>query len=263
MRFLTERFENNHSLLEALHRPLNKIWQGTTPSTERMDADFHGANSFAEALSLFENGDLNLAKKIQGIKLPSLNNEREKKQRVFSPVGGSVCIPKFLASNPFCMRRAKKIRISDKVLSLYYNASVSCRYSAEEVLSVNKKLLDMVNSLTLDGYSIQVYYLNFSQAYNGRTAYTFVYKLKSFQESFNVARSAFVLGSPAMLRGIWFRYIEHCTYELEPRFAYGYGRPYYPDKQELVRNGIINQGDLLVDFQKLENAKQATDLLQE
>ena len=263
MRFLTERFENNHSLLEALHRPLNKIWQGTTPSTERMDADFHGANSFAEALSLFENGDLNLAKKIQGIKLPSLNNEREKKQRVFSPVGGSVCIPKFLASNPFCMRRAKKIRISDKVLSLYYNASVSCRYSAEEVLSVNKKLLDMVNSLTLDGYSIQVYYLNFSQAYNGRTAYTFVYKLKSFQESFNVARSAFVLGSPAMLRGIWFRYIEHCTHELEPSFAYGYGRPYYPDKQELVRNGIIKQGDLLVDFQKLENAKQATDLLQE
>ena len=263
MRFLTERFENNHSLLEALHRPLNKIWQGTTPSTERMDADFHGANSFAEALSLFENGDLNLAKKIQGIKLPSLNNEREKKQRVFSPVGGSVCIPKFLASNPYCMRRAKKIRISDKVLSLYYNASVSCRYSAEEVLSVNKKLLDMVNSLTLDGYSIQVYYLNFSQAYNGRTAYTFVYKLKSFQESFNVARSAFVLGSPAMLRGIWFRYIEHCTHELEPRFAYGYGRPYYPDKQELVRNGIIKQGDLLVDFQKLENAKQATDLLQE
>ena len=64
MRFLTERFENNHSLLEALQRPLNKIWQGTTPSTERMDADFHGANSFAEALSLFENGDLNLAKKI-------------------------------------------------------------------------------------------------------------------------------------------------------------------------------------------------------
>ena len=263
MRFLTERFENNHSLLEALHRPLNKIWQGTTPSTERMDADFHGANSFAEALSLFENGDLNLAKKIQGIKLPSLNNEREKKQRIYSPIGGSVCIPKFLASNPYCMRRAKKIRVSDKVLSLYYNASVSCRYSAEEVLRVNKKLLDMVNSLTLDGYSIQVYYLNFSQAYSGKTAYTFVYKLKSFQESFNVARSAFVLGSPAMLRGIWFRYIEHCTHELEARFAYGYGRPYYPNKQELVRNGIIKQEDVLVDFQKLENAKQATDLLQE
>ena len=263
MRFLTERFENNHSLLEALNRPLNKTWQGTTPSTERMDADFHGANSFAEALSLFENGDLNLAKKIQGIKLPQLNNEREKKQRIFSPVGGSVCIPKFLASNPYCMRRAKKIRVSDKVLSLYYNASVSCRYSAEEVLAVNKKLLDMVNSLTLDGYSIQVYYLNFSQAYSGKTAYTFVYKLKSFQESFNVARSAFVLGSPAMLRGIWFRYIEHCTHELEARFAYGYGRPYYPNKAELVKNGIIKQEDILVDFQKLENAKQATDLLQE
>ena len=263
MRFLTERFENNMSLLEALHRPLNKIWQGTTPSTERMEADFHGANSFAEALSLFAYGDLNLAKKIQGIKLPSLNNEREKKQRIFSAVGGSVCIPKFLASNPYCMRRAKKIRISDKVISLYYNASVSCRYSAEEVLAVNKKLLDMVNSLTLDGYSIQVYYLNFSEAYSGKTAYTFVYKLKSFQESFNVARSAFVLGSPAMLRGIWFRYIEHCTYELETRFAYGYGRPCYPNKQELIRKGIIKQEDVLVDFQKLENARRATDLLQE
>ena len=263
MNFLSERFENNHSLLEALQRPLNKIWQGTTPSTERMDADFHGANNFAEALSLFENGDLALAKKIKDIKLPSLNNEREKKQRVYSPIGGSVCIPKFLASNPYCMRRAKKIRVSDKVLSLYYNASVSCRYSAEEVLTVNKKLLDMVNSLTLDGYSIQVYYLNFSQAYSGKTAYTFIYKLKSFQEAFNVARSAFVLGSPAMLRGIWFRYIEHCTHELESRFAYGYGRPYYPNKQELVKNGIIKQEDVLVDFQKLENAKQATDLLQE
>ena len=129
MKFLTERFDNNYSLLEALNRPLNKIWAGTTPSTERMDADFHGANNFGEALSLFENGDLNLAKKIQGIKLPQLNNEREKKQRIFSPVGGSVCIPKFLASNPYCMRRAKKIRVSDKVISLYYNASVSCAAS--------------------------------------------------------------------------------------------------------------------------------------
>ena len=262
MRFLTERFENNMSLLEALNRPLNKIWAGTTPSTERMDADFHGANNFEEALSLFENGDLALAKKIKDIKLPQLNNEREKKQRIFSPVGGSVCIPKFLASNPYCMRRAKKIRVSDKVLSLYYNASVSRKYSAGEVLAVNKKLLDMVNSLTLEGYSIQVYYINFSQAFSGKTAYAFIYKLKSFQESFNVARSAFVLGSPAMLRGIWFRYIEHCTFELEPLFAYGYGRPYYPTKQELVKSGIIKQDDVLIDFQKLKDAQQATDLLQ-
>lgn len=262
MRFLTERFENNSSLLEALNRPLNKIWARITPSTELMEAGFHGANNFEEALSLFENGDLNLAKKIQGIKLPQLNNEREKKQRIFSPVGGSVCIPKFLASNPYCMRRAKKIRVSDKVLSLYYNASVSSAYSAEEVLAVNKKLLDMVNSLTLEGYSIQVYYLNFTQAYSEKTVYSFIYKLKSFQEAFNVARSAFVLGSPAMLRGIWFRYIEHCTHELESRFAYGYGRPYYPQKQELVKYGIIKQDDVLVDFQKLKDAKQATDLLQ-
>lgn len=262
MRFLTERFENNHSLLEALNRPLNKAWIGVKPSTECMSTDFHGVNNFEEALSLFENGDVNLAKKIQGIKLPQLNNEREKKQRVFSPVGGSVCIPKFLASNPYCMRRAKKIRISDRVLSLYYNASVSCAYSAEEVLAVNKKLLDMVNSLTLSGYSIQVYYLDFSQAYHGKTTYTFIYKLKSFQESFNVARSAFVLGNPAMLRGIVFRYLERCAYELEPRYAYGYGRPYYPNKQELVMSGIVKQEDILVDFQKLKDAKQATDLLQ-
>ena len=72
MRFLTERFENNMSLLEALNRPLNKIWQGTTPSTEHMDADFHGANSFSEALSLFENGDVNLAKKIQVVNLDTI-----------------------------------------------------------------------------------------------------------------------------------------------------------------------------------------------
>lgn len=262
MKFLTERFDNNRSLLEALQRPLNRAWIGTKPSTERMEADFHGVNRFEEALSLFENGDINLANRIKNIKLPSLNNERVKKQRIYSPIGGSVCIAKYLANNPYCMRRSKKQRVNDKVLSLYYNASVSCAYSAEEVLSVNKKLLEMVNSLTLDGYSIQVYYLNFSQAYHGKTAYTFVYRLKSFQESFNIARSAFVLGNPAMLRGIWFKYIEHCTYELETRFAYGYGRPYYPEKQELVKNGVIKQEDILVDFQKLLKAKQATDLLQ-
>lgn len=262
MKYLTERFDNNRSLLEALNRPLNKAWISIRPSTERMYADFHGVNNFEEALKLFENGDLNLANKIKSIKLPQLNNEREKKQRVYSPIGGSVCIAKYLANNPYCMRRSKKQRVGDKVLSFYYNASVSCAYSAEEVLEVNKKLLDMVNSLTLEGYSIQVYYLNLTQADNGKTAYAFIYRLKSFQESFNVARSAFVLGNPAMLRGIWFKYIEHSAYELEASYAHGYGRPYYPDKQELIRSGVLKQEDIFIDFKKLEKAKQATDLLQ-
>ena len=262
MNFLVERFENNRSLLEALNRPLNKAWIGVKPSTERMRKDFHGVNSFEEALSLFENGDLSLANRIKNIKLPQLNNEREKKQRVYSPIGGSVCIAKYLANNPYCMRRSKKQRVNDKVLSLYYNASVSCAYSAEDVLNVNKKLLDMVNSLTLNGYSIQVYYLDFSRAYDKKDVYTFIYRLKSFQESFNIARSAFVLGNPAMPRGIWFRYIEHCNYNLDARFAQGYGHAYYPNKEELVKNGVVKQEDIIIDFQKLEKAVQATDLLQ-
>lgn len=262
MKFLTERFENNRSLLEALQRPLNKAWIGVKPSTEQMYKDFHGVNSFEEALSLFENGDLSLANRIKNIKLPQLNNEREKKQRVYSPIGGSVCIAKYLANNPYCMRRSKKQRVNDKVLSLYYNASVSCAYSAEDILNVNKKLLDMVNSLTLNGYSIQVYYLNCTKAYVKKDVYIFIYRLKSFQESFNIARSAFVLGNPAMFRGIGLRYLEHCNYNLEARFAQGYGYAYYPTKEELVKNGVIKQEDIILDFQKLRKARQATDLLQ-
>lgn len=262
MNFLSERFENNHSLLEALNRPLNKIWKGLTPSTERMSKAFHGVNNFNEALTLFENGDLELAKKIQEVKLPKLSNNHVKKQRIYSPVGGGVCIPKFLANNPYCMRRTKKQHTSDKVISIYYNASVSCAYSAEDVWKVNKKLLDMVNSLTMSGYSIQVYYLDCTEAYTVKTTYIFIYKLKTFQESFNVARVAFVLGSPAMLRGISFRYLEHSAYNLPASFAHGYGSPYYPTKQELVNNGVIKENDILIDFQKLERATQATDLLQ-
>ena len=103
---------------------------------------------------------------------------------------------------------------------------------------------------------------DFSKAYDKKDVYTFIYRLKSFQESFNIARSAFVLGNPAMARGIWFRYIEHCNYNLEARFAQGYGHAYYPNKEELVKNGVIKQEDIIIDFQKLEKAVQATDLLQ-
>lgn len=259
MKYNMERFENVPSLMRALSRPLNSAWNGKTPSSDSMYSNFHGVDSFEEALRLFQNGDLNLAKKVRDVKLRDVSTNAPKRARVYSPVGGTVCVPRLLSGSPYCMRRTKKTHGSSKVISIYYNASVSCRYSAEEVLEVNKKLVNMVNALTLDGYSIQVYYLNICES--RKNVYTFVYKFKSFQESFNLARTAFVLGHPAMLRGIWFRYIEHSNYTLDTEFSIYYGHPYYPTKQELIKQNVMQENDVLVDFQKLKQAKEACELL--
>lgn len=258
MRFFHERFEDVSALKRALNRPLNKAWTGTKPETEQMSKSFHGVSNFADAMKLFEDGDVGLAKKVAEAKIPAMMTA-PKRRRVYSPVGGTVCVPKLLSGEPYCMRRSKKVPDSAKVISIYYNATVSCAYSTEDILQVNKKLVNMVNTLCINGYSIQLYYVTVT-SHNGNK-YVFSYKIKSFQDSFNLARTAFILGHPSMYRAIWFRYIERCPHEISSSFPNSYGYVEYPSKKDLVRQHIMSDSDYLIDFQKLRLAQEAVDLL--
>lgn len=258
MTYFYERFDDASALKRALNRPINKAWAGTVPDTELLSKSFHGVSKFADAMRLFEDGDVSLAKKVSEAKIPAMVNSF-KRQRVYSPVGGTVCVPRLLSGDIYCMRRSKKLHDSTKVISIYYNAAASCAYSAEDILNVNKKLVNMVNTLCINGYSIQVYYV-IVISHNGNQ-YVFSYRIKSFQDAFNLARTAFILGHPSMFRAIWFRYIERCPHEIASSFPNSYGYVEYPSKQDLVRQHVMLDNDYLIDFQKLRLAQEAADLL--
>lgn len=258
MNFNIEKFDSISQLEVALKRPLNEAWKNCTPASDRMDSHWNGVDTFEQAFSLFKYGDSDLAKKVSRIKVPNFSNDLPKRQRINGMVGGRVVVPRYLANIPTCRTRVKKVPAQSKMLTIVYNSGVNCSTSTDTIITVSKKIVDLINSLTIAGYTCRLYLLIITEKL-GKVK-VFKYLVKDFNTEFNLARTSFILAHPAMLRGIWFKYMEHSTGDMNG-FEYGYGRPYYPSKKELLSRKIIEQTDVYTDFQELRSMKNASEII--
>ena len=258
MNFNIEKFDSVSQLEGALKRPLNEAWKNSYPATERMDASWNGVDNFEQAFTLFKYGDKDLAKKVARVNVPNFSNDLPKRQKLNSMVGGRVVIPRYLANIPTCRTRVKKVPTQSKMLTIVYNSGVGCNTSTNTIITVSKKIVDLINSLTIAGYTCRLYLLIMTEKF-GRVK-VFKYLVKDFNTEFNLSRTSFILAHPAMLRGIWFKYMEHSTGDMHG-FEHGYGRPYYPSKQELLNKKIIEQTDVYTDFQELRMLKNASEII--
>lgn len=258
MNFNIEKFDSISQLEGALKRPLNEAWKHCTPASEQMDSYWNGVDTFEQAYSLFKYGDSDLAKKVARVHVPNFSNDLPKRQKINSVVGGRVVVPRYLANIPTCRTRVKKVPTQSKMLTIVYNSGVNCSVNTDTIITVSKKIVDLINSLTLAGYTCRLYLLIITEKL-GKVK-VFKYLVKDFNTEFNLARTSFILAHPAMLRGIWFKYMEHSQGNMSG-FEHGYGRPYYPSRQGLLSKKVIEQTDVYTDFQELRKMKNVSEII--
>lgn len=171
---------------------------------------FYGGISFNEALKRLLNGDEELAKDINNIKIDGIVAEKLTFKYINDIQGVVPNVPNFLMGLPQSMVRIQrtKIKSSQKILNIVFDISVSCMITKEEYMQVSKLFLDVIDKVEKMGYRCNLYVAGVSVSESEKFMNTFLIKLKNSNELFNRYKCSFVLGHMSMFRRIMFRLIE-------------------------------------------------------
>lgn len=187
---------------------------------------FYGGISFKEALKRLLNGDEELAKDINNIKIDGVVAEKLTFKYINDIQGVVPNVPNFLMGLPQSMVRIQrtKIKSSQKILNLVFDISVSCMITKKEYMQVSKLFLDVIDKVEKMGYRCNLYIAAVSMSESERFMNTFLIKLKNSNEPFNRYKCSFVLGHMAMFRRIMFRLIELADEnDINVKYYSGYG----------------------------------------
>lgn len=187
---------------------------------------FYGGISFKEALKRLLNGDEELAKDINNIKIDGIVAEKLTFKYINDIQGVVPNVPNFLMGLPQSMVRIQrtKIKSSQKILNLVFDISVSCMITKEEYMQVSKLFLDVIDKVEKMGYRCNLYIAAVSVSESEKFMNTFLIKLKNSNELFNRYKCSFVLGHMSMFRRIMFRLIELADEnDINVEFYSGYG----------------------------------------
>lgn len=203
----------------------NKKEIPTGASTLKRD-EFYGGISFKEALKRLLNGDEELAKDINNIKIDGIVAEKLTFKYINDIQGVVPNVPNFLMGLPQSMVRIQrtKIKSSQKILNLVFDISVSCTITKEEYMQVSKLFLDVIDKVEKMGYRCNLYVAGVSVSESEKFMNTFLIKLKNSNELFNRYKCSFVLGHMSMFRRIMFRLIELADEnDINVKYYSGYG----------------------------------------
>lgn len=213
--------------------PTNKVFEGSNLSSKRQGYStysFTKTYSFEEAEGLLKHGWNEKAKLLEQ-RLQAVKNQIEpsQKDRAFYDVQGFQCsVPRYLQGIPTSMIAKKKVMEKQKVITLNKSVSYSANVNSNEIVEESVKALQIVKKLEAQGYSVNLNVIMGSANYP--TKLFAKIRIKSANERLNVAKTAFPLVHPSMLRRMLFRFIEVCPDTTNP-YKYGYGLP--ADNDEL------------------------------
>lgn len=138
-----------------------------------------------------------------------------------SVAGFAPVVPLYLAGVPTNMLQQIQIPQKSKVLDVVKSINYNCQVPANTIMEESVKALVLVNQLEKQGYRVNLS-IAFA-SYAGNTICSCI-RLKNANEKLNIAKLAFPMVHPSMLRRCIFRFIEVFPKTTVP-FKDGYGIP--------------------------------------
>lgn len=175
-------------------------------SHKNIHEDWHGVNSYEEALDLLSNGyqpvveELNEELKVVSSVGPRFKFSNE--VQGFLPV-----VPLALKGVPNCMIDMRIRPIKTKVLDIYYDMTASCGNDPEDFIRAGKILLGTVLALEQQGYKFNLYGIQSywdTHDYADHALDVLCVKIKSSNSPLDLKRMSFPLTHPAFFRVIGF-----------------------------------------------------------
>lgn len=189
-------------------------------SSDDGDYDFTGTKSLKEALDLCKYGDEELREYIykQNLKFDNVDScNKVKRSTVNDVVGFMPNVPNYIMGVPVNMIRDNRTMINSKVLNVFINISAAWNISKEDIKERAAKYVCAINKLEEEGYRCNIYTGSAGERWNSENL--LIVKIKSDKEPLNLAKMAFPLSHPSMLRRLKFKWIETIPIDFGP----GYG----------------------------------------
>ena len=186
------------------------------------DYEFSGTRSLKEALKLCKYGDEELRKYIQEqtSQLDDVDTVNKIRRSTVNDVVGFIPnVPNYVIGVPNNMIRDNRNIIKSKIVNIFINISAPCHVDKKYIQRNAAMFVSAINKLEEQGYRCNVYSGSVGENSYKEIENMLVVKVKSDREPLNLAKMAFPLAHPSMLRRLKFKWME--TIPLD--FGSGYG----------------------------------------
>lgn len=226
--------------------PFNKIFANRCggPSSQAIDKGsqpWHGTKDWQTAEDLLLGGDDKSVKLILDtdvIKTPKRTIAQMPINRT-SVVGRRVHIPNFVAGLPNCMIKQKHIDYKQRVITIVVSGVVAGSWSPQLLAEVNAKVVTAIQAIEKGGIYVNLYML-YAYAYRTESVGALI-KIKDSGHPLEIAKMAYAMVNPAMMRRHSFRFLETRKELTFSGWAGGYGHVTDTDEgKELLKESNVN-----------------------
>lgn len=225
MRFVIKKYDSvGQFALRMREAKTSRLFANKKLASIEDGASWSGTSSYDEADKLLRGGDKAsyemLKKAISQIKVKG-NGTTQRREVYANVVGFAPIVPNAVQGLPLSMMQTRtKVRTSNKVVNIVYNAGVSVAWSAEDIAKVGAQVLDYVREVEAGGSRVNLYIM-FASKSSSEVASAII-KVKDSTQYMDVLRCAYPMVNPSMLRRHFLRFVE--TADLtDKHFTIGYG----------------------------------------
>lgn len=186
--------------------------------TKQIDTSWVGVRSYDEACEFLHNGYQPSVEKLKERMKAKYVGEGKRITFHNDVVGYAPIVPLAMQGVPQSMLNHKMKPIKAKVIDVFYDITVNCGTTSEQILNNGSNLLGAVVDLEQEGYKINIYAI---QSYSDeKNCDMLVIKIKDSRQPMDLKRMSFPLTHTAFFRVIGFDW-----YSRVPggRYRYGYG----------------------------------------
>ncbi len=186
--------------------------------TKQIDTSWVGVRSYDEACEFLHNGYQPSVEKLKERMKAKYVGEGKRITFHNDVVGYAPIVPLAMQGVPQSMLNHKMKPIKAKVIDVFYDITVNCGTTSEQILNNGSNLLGAVVDLEQEGYKINIYAI---QSYSDSSnCDMLVIKIKDSRQPMDLKRMSFPLTHTAFFRVIGFDW-----YSRVPggRYRYGYG----------------------------------------
>lgn len=186
--------------------------------TKQIDTSWCGVRSYDEACEFLHNGYQPSVEKLKERMKAKYVGEGKRITFHNDVVGYAPIVPLAMQGVPQSMLNHKMKPIKAKVIDVFYDITVNCGTTSEQILNNGSNLLGAVVDLEQEGYKINIYAI---QSYSDeKNCDMLVIKIKDSKQPMDLKRMSFPLTHTAFFRVIGFDW-----YSRVPggRYRYGYG----------------------------------------
>lgn len=235
-----EEFTDFQEFLESIDREPQGKW-ANDPGSKTHGKTFTGTDTYEEAVDLARDGWREGRERMAGKMMEALAAGKGPvgRSEMFSydVAGVRPDVGAFCAGDPAHMLSLTNgAQVTDRVVRIFLDLSNNCNTDAELIENWGIGVAILVDSLENEGHSVEVtgfWELKPSGAGgNSKKKLRVTIPLKRAGEVLDLDRLAFMVGHPATLRRLLFRWLECQSDEIWGDYNWGYGQP--------VANGGVN-----------------------